>query len=69
MDPQLDATAQAELVRSGEVSPLELVEASIERIEALNGDLGAVIHPLFEEALETDRLTARSAASPSSSRT
>jgi amidase len=54
MDPQLDATAQAELVRSGEVSPRELVEASIERIEALNGDLGAVIHPLFEEALETD---------------
>jgi amidase len=54
MDPNLDATAQADLVRAGEVSPRELVEASIERIEALNGDLNAVIHPLFEEALETE---------------
>src|SRR5918992_3874601 len=54
MDPHLDATAQADLVRAGEVSPRELVEASIERIEALNGDLNAVIHPLFEEALATE---------------
>jgi amidase len=54
VDPHLDATAQAELVRSGEVSPRELAEASIERIEALNGDLNAVIHPLFEEALESE---------------
>jgi amidase len=54
MDPHLDATAQADLVRSGEVTSRELVEGSIERIEALNGDLNAVIHPLFEEALATD---------------
>jgi amidase len=54
MDPNLDATAQADLVRAGEVSSRELVEASIERIEALNGDLNAVIHPLFEEALATE---------------
>src|SRR5918992_1489924 len=54
MDPHLDATAQADLVRAGEVSPRELVESSIERIEALNGDLNAVIHPLFDEALETE---------------
>src|SRR5918999_1086604 len=54
MDPHLDATAQADLVRAGEVSPRELVEASIERIEALNGDLNAVIHPLFEQALDTE---------------
>jgi hypothetical protein len=54
MDPHLDATAQADLVRAGEVSPRELVEASIARIEALNGDLNAVIHPLFEEALGTE---------------
>ena len=46
---RLDATAQAELVRSGEVAPMELVEAAIERIEALNGELNAVIHPLYEE--------------------
>ena len=54
MEPHLDATAQAELVRSGEVSPGELVEAAIERIEALNGDLNAVIHPLFEKALASE---------------
>jgi amidase len=54
MDPHLDATAQADLVRSGEVSPRELIEASVERIEALNGELNAVIHPLFERALETE---------------
>jgi amidase len=54
MDPHLDATAQADLVRAGEVSPRELVQASIERIEAVNGELNAVIHPLFEQALETE---------------
>ena len=47
---RLDATAQAELVRTGEASPGELVEAAIGRIEALNPELNAVIHPLFEEA-------------------
>jgi amidase len=54
MDPRLDATGQAELVRSGEVSPRELVEAAIGRVEALNGELNAVIHPLFEKALDTE---------------
>ncbi|MCE2391903.1 MAG: amidase, partial [Proteobacteria bacterium] len=47
---RLDATAQAELVRSGEVTPLELVEAAIARIERLNPRLNAVIHPLFDKA-------------------
>jgi amidase len=46
----LDATAQAELVRSGQASPLELVDAAIDRIEKLNGELNAVIHPLYEQA-------------------
>src|SRR5215213_861421 len=54
MDPRLDATGQAELVRSGEVSPRELVQAAIERVEALNGELNAVIHPLFEQALAAE---------------
>jgi amidase len=49
----LDATAQAELVRTGEASSTELVEAAIERIEALNPELNAVIHRFFDEALET----------------
>jgi amidase len=46
----LDATSQAELVRNGDASPLELVDAAIERIEALNPELNAVIHPLFDGA-------------------
>jgi amidase len=46
----LDATAQAELVRRGEVSAPELVEAAIARIERLNPELNAVIHPLFDKA-------------------
>src|SRR5256885_2369595 len=48
----LDATAQAELVRSGQASPLELVDAAIERVERVNPQLNAVIHPLFESARE-----------------
>lgn len=46
----LDATAQAELVRHGEVQPLHLVEAAIARIERLNPHLNAVITPLFDKA-------------------
>jgi amidase len=46
---KLDATAQAALVRDREVSPLELVDAAIARVEALNPRLNAVIHELFEE--------------------
>jgi amidase len=48
---QLDATAQAELVRAGEVRPRDLVEAAIERIEALNPQLNAVVMPLYDRAL------------------
>lgn len=51
----LDATAQADLVGEGEATPAELVEAAIARIEATNGELNAVIHPLFEEGLEAAR--------------
>jgi amidase len=46
----LDATAQADLVRSGEVSPRELVEAAIARIEAVNPKLDAVIRTRFDAA-------------------
>jgi amidase len=46
----LDATAQAELVSSGQASPGELVDAAIERIERTNPELNAVITPLFEKA-------------------
>lgn len=47
----LDATAQAELVRTGQASAKELVAAAIERIEAANGRLNAVVHRRYERAL------------------
>jgi amidase len=46
----LDATAQAELVSSGEVSAVELVEAAVERIEALDGPLNAVVIKWYDDA-------------------
>ena len=46
----LDATGLAELVRGGEVHPTELVDAAIARIEKLDPELNAVIHPRFEAA-------------------
>jgi len=46
----LDATAQAALIRSGGISPVELVEQAIGRIERLNPELNAVVIPLFEKA-------------------
>src|ERR1700761_5097956 len=46
----IDATEQARLVRDGEASPSELVEEAIERLERLNRQLNAVIHPLLDEA-------------------
>ncbi len=49
----LDATGQAELVRNGEITPLELVDAAINRVEKVNDELNAVIHPLFEKARAT----------------
>jgi amidase len=46
----LDAVAQAELVRKGELQPIVLVDAAIKRIEKLNPTLNAVITPLFDKA-------------------
>ena len=39
---EFDATALADLVRQREVSPLELVDAALERLERVNGRLNAV---------------------------
>jgi len=46
----LDATAQAELVRTKAVTPLELVDAAIRRIERVNPQVNAVVTPLFDAA-------------------
>ncbi|WP_420969048.1 amidase family protein [Bradyrhizobium sp. B120] len=49
---KLDAIAQADLVRSGQISASELVEAAIARIEATNPALNAVTHKLYSQARE-----------------
>lgn len=46
----LDASGQAELVRGGQATASQLVEAAIARIEAVNPQLNAVIHERFEAA-------------------
>ena len=52
---RMDATAQAALIASNEMSPAELVESAIRRIERANPDINAVIHPLFDKAMDTAR--------------
>ncbi len=51
----LDATAQAELVRTGAASPGELIEQAIARIESVDPQLNAVITPMFDDARERAR--------------
>ena len=51
----LDATAQAELVRNGKASPLELTEAAIRRIQRVNPAINAVVTEQFERALRDAR--------------
>ena len=46
----MDATAQAELVRSKEITPLELTEAAITRIERVNSHLNAVVTKMYDLA-------------------
>lgn len=52
---RVDAIGQADLVRQGEISALELVEAAIARVERLNPGLNAVITPMFEQARDAAR--------------
>jgi len=52
---KLDSVALAALVKKGEVTSLELAQAAIKRIEALNGEINAVVTPIFEPALEKAR--------------
>ena len=48
----MDAMEQARMVRDGEVSPVELVDEAIARIEEHNPEINAVIHERFEAARE-----------------
>jgi amidase len=56
-----DATGLADLVHRREITPQELAEASIERIEALNGRLNAVVERDFESARSAARAVAPAA--------
>ena len=47
---QSDATGLADLVRRRQVSPTELLEAAIERVQARNGAVNAVTMPLYDYA-------------------
>lgn len=49
----IDATAQAELVRKGEVKPVELIEAAIERAERVNPSLNAIVTPMYDLARQS----------------
>ncbi|MBT3701506.1 MAG: amidase, partial [Alphaproteobacteria bacterium] len=51
----MDATAQAELVQKGEISPIELLEGAIERAEQLNPEINAIINPLYDLAREASK--------------
>ena len=45
-----DAIGLADLIRKGEITPLELLEITIERIERVNPRLNAVVHKLYDQA-------------------
>ncbi|WP_428267105.1 amidase [Haliangium sp.] len=55
----LSATALADLIRRHELSPIEVVEAHIERIEAVNPVLNALAAARFEEARAEARAAER----------
>lgn len=61
---RLDGLAQANLVRSGEVSARELVQSAIDRIEAGNARINAVVHRRFEEALNDSEQSVRNSQAP-----
>ena len=48
----LDATTLGQMVLSKEISPLELVEESIQKATLLNSSLNAIVYTQYEEAIE-----------------
>ena len=50
----MDAMEMAERVQKGELSPKELREAAIERIQMRNPSLNAVVHKMYERAAEKE---------------
>ena len=58
-----DGLGLAELVARKAVTPAELVEAAIERIERHNGTLNAVVYKAYDEARAAARATCPTARS------
>lgn len=48
-----DGIALAELIAKREISPREVLDAAIERTEALNPQLNAIVHKLYDDAAAT----------------
>ena len=53
---ELDGVGQAELVQAGTVTPRELAEAALLRIEALDGELNSVIWKMDDLDAQLDRI-------------
>ena len=49
------ATDLAVLIANGDLSPVELMRATIDRIESLNSTLNAICTPTLEQAMDTAR--------------
>jgi amidase len=45
-----DAIGLSELIRKGEITPAELLETTIHRIEKINPKLNAVIYKMYDQA-------------------
>lgn len=60
----IDAIGQAELVSSGKVTPLELLDAAIERAEQLNPAINALTYTWFEQARDMARNLGANASMP-----
>jgi amidase len=58
---EADGLALAELVRKGEVQPIELVEAAVSVIEQVNPRLNAVIHKLYDMGRDAAKTVDRQA--------
>jgi amidase len=50
-----DGVGLGELIRAGQVTALELVELTIQRIEKVNPQLNAVVHKMYDEARRAAR--------------
>ena len=61
---EYDATRCAALVRSGELTPLDLADAAIDRAEQVNGALNAIVTEMYEQARAPPARTPAPGSSP-----